>query len=173
MTCTYGYRHQADDKLKPIHAFQCFGRWDVVNCRWHCCGAAYVKVWCVFLACWLFYQWSIHQLKSCWRPCLSNTVVNFVVGFHLTFLKSLVHIWEGKTSLHSAKATMAPWGKAISLSRKLTELKTFGCKDKPSWKKKLNMLKQNYLFGGFIQASNVRPWEWKLYWMFSRLFFQD
>ena len=44
--------------------------------------------------------------------------------------------------MHSAKATMAPWGKAISLSRKLTELKTFGCKDKPSWKKKLKMLKK-------------------------------
>ena len=133
--------------------------------------AAYFKVWCVSMILTCFTSEVYTSSRVAEGHAYQILLWTLLLDFILTFLKSLVHIWKGKTSLHSAKATMAPWGKAISLSRKLTELKTFGCKDKPSWKKKLNMLKQNYLFGGFIQASNV--WPWKFYWMVSGLFFQD
>ena len=136
MACAYGYRHLADKKLKPIHAFQCFGRWDLVIGRWYCWGGQHTKKFDVFpwhFGCFTSEVYTSSRVAEghAYQILLWTLLLDFI----LTFLKSLVHIWKGKTSLHSAKATMAPWGKAISLSRKSTELKTFGCKDKPSWKK--------------------------------------
>ena len=111
------------------------------------------KIW-RSLIFFIFYQARVDLLQtSCgpglgqvwaWLPILLWNWLS-INDNRLSIINSSLESSVSQTSLHSAKATMVPGGKSISLSKKSTAWRTSGCKDPPpcTWHLKLGGRKQD------------------------------